>query len=68
VFLALGAASYVGVALIDYRFWLSVVHWFYLACLVPLVLVLIPGIGSERYGSQRWIDLGYFFHPALRGG
>ena len=60
VFLALGAALYVGVALIDYRFWLSVAHWFYLACLIPLVLVLIPGVGSERYGSQRWIDLGFF--------
>jgi rod shape determining protein RodA len=27
---------------------------------VPLVLVLMPGIGSEVYGAQRWIDLGFF--------
>jgi rod shape determining protein RodA len=56
--LALGAIVYVAVSLIDYRFWLSVAHWFYAACLVPLVLVLVPGIGSEVYGAQRWIHIG----------
>lgn len=60
VFLAAGAMLYVTVSLIDYRFWLSVSHWFYLACLLPLILVLIPGLGTEVYGSQRWIDLGFF--------
>ena len=60
VFLSAGALLYVTVSLIDYRFWLSVAHWFYLACLLPLVLVLIPGIGTEVYGSTRWIDLGFF--------
>ncbi len=56
--LALGAVVYVAVSLIDYRFWLSVAHWFYAACLVPLFLVLVPGIGSEVYGAQRWIHIG----------
>ncbi|MDB6128868.1 MAG: cell cycle protein, partial [Verrucomicrobia bacterium] len=51
---------YGAVSLVDYRFWLSVTHWFYAICLVPLVLVLVPGIGSEVYGSQRWINLGFF--------
>lgn len=60
VFLAAGALLYVTVSLIDYRFWLSVSHWFYLACLLPLFLVLLPGVGTEVYGSQRWIDLGFF--------
>ena len=60
VFLSAGAILYVTVSLIDYRFWLSVSHWFYLACLLPLLLVLLPGIGTEVYGSQRWIDLGVF--------
>lgn len=58
VFLCMGAGLYVMVSLIDYRFWLSVAHWFYLAAIVPLVLVLIPGIGEERFGAQRWLDLG----------
>ncbi|HEY1794278.1 MAG TPA: FtsW/RodA/SpoVE family cell cycle protein [Opitutaceae bacterium] len=65
VWLLLGAAVYVTVSLIDYQFWLDVAHWIYLVCVVPLVLVLIPGIGKEVYGSQRWIDLGVFnFEPS----
>ena len=60
VWLAAGAVIYVAVSLVDYRFWLSVAHWFYAICLIPLVLVLLPGIGSEVYGSQRWINLGFF--------
>lgn len=58
-----GAGIYTVVSLVDYRFWLSVTHWFYLACLVPLVLVFVPGVGgaaAEKWGAQRWIDLGYF--------
>ncbi len=57
-FLLLGGAVYVGVSLIDYRFWLSVAHWFYMAALVLLVLVLTPGVGEIRGGAQRWLNLG----------
>jgi rod shape determining protein RodA len=65
LWLFIGAGVYVGASLIDYQFWLSVAHWFYAICLVPLVLVLIPGIGTEVYGSQRWIHLGPFsFQPS----
>jgi rod shape determining protein RodA len=62
VFLGLGGIIYVVVALIDYRFWFSIAHWVYAACLVPLILVFIPGIGGsavEKWGAQRWIDLGF---------
>jgi rod shape determining protein RodA len=58
LWLVIGAGVYVTVSLIDYEFWLGVAHWFYALCLVPLVLVLVPGIGTEVYGSQRWIHLG----------
>jgi rod shape determining protein RodA len=61
VFLTIGAGLYVTVSLIDYRFWLSVAHWIYVACLIPLVIVLIPGIGgaaAEKWGASRWIPLG----------
>jgi rod shape determining protein RodA len=60
VFLVLGGGLYVAVSLIDYRFWLSIAHWFYAACILPLILVLLPGIGTEVYGSQRWINFGFF--------
>lgn len=58
VWLTAGAGVYLVVSLVDYRFWLSVWHWFYLACLLLLILVLLPGVGQERYGAQRWLDLG----------
>jgi len=65
VYLGLGACVYAATALIDYRFWLSVAHWFYLACLVPLLLVLVHGIGLSAGGSQRWINFGLFsFEPS----
>jgi rod shape determining protein RodA len=60
VWLAVGAGIYAAVSLIDYRIWLSVANWCYLAALILLVLVLIPGVGSDRFGARRWIDLGFF--------
>ena len=60
IFLGGGAALYIAVSLIDYRFWVSIAHWLYLASVVTLVLVLLPGIGLESGGSQRWINLGFF--------
>ncbi len=68
VWLAAGAGLYTAVSLMDYRFWLSVTHWFYAACLLPLVLVFVPGVGgaaAEKWGASRWIDLGFFsFQPS----
>jgi rod shape determining protein RodA len=61
LYLAVGGCVYVAVSLIDYRFWLSVAHWIYFACLVPLLVVLIPGVGGsavEKWGASRWIPLG----------
>src|SRR4051812_9009915 len=68
VYLAMGTVIYIAVSLTDYRFWLSVAHWFYSACMVPLLLVFIPGIGGaavDKWGARRWIDLGFFsFQPS----
>ena len=60
IWLAAGALLYGAVSLIDYRLWLSISHWFYFGCILTLLLVLTPGIGTERYGAQRWLDLGFF--------
>jgi rod shape determining protein RodA len=65
LWLLIGAGVYVTVSLIDYQFWLGVAHWVYALCMIPLVLVLVPGIGTEVYGSQRWIHLGFLsFEPS----
>jgi rod shape determining protein RodA len=62
-FLALGAGIYVGVSLIDYRFWLSIAHWFYAACMIPLFVVLFVSSSSgSAWGAQRWINLGLFHY------
>ncbi|GDY20198.1 rod shape-determining protein RodA [Verrucomicrobiota bacterium] len=38
---------------------------FYWTNILFLAAVLIPGIGSMRYGARRWIDLGFFqFQPS----
>ncbi|GAB5560633.1 MAG: rod shape-determining protein RodA [Synoicihabitans sp.] len=56
--LILGFVVYVGTSLIDYRFWLRVVHLFYVGSIILLVLVLIPGVGTEAFGAQRWLRVG----------
>ena len=60
----LGAAA--GLCCLDYRTvsrWAMVAYWL---SLVPLVAVLIPGIGSTKgWGAMRWIDLGFWqFQPS----
>ena len=42
----------------DYQQWARWSYVFYALGIVLLVAVLIPAIGSERYGARRWIDLG----------
>ena len=54
---------------LDYRRWVvnvghwrrSPVLWLQVAALVTLVLVLIPGIGTEAKGSRRWL---WHFQPS----
>jgi len=61
IFIMMGAALYTFISMVDYRAWLSIAHWFYLGCLVPLVYVLFrASSGNTAWGAQRWIDLGFF--------
>ncbi len=61
--MGLGAAG--AACLVSYHTlarWSFVVYWLMIICLVA---VLIPHIGSMRYGARRWIDLGFFqFQPS----
>ena len=45
---------------IDYRIYYKNATKIFLACIILLVLVLIPGIGSIRNGSRSWFGIGSF--------
>ena len=50
---------------IDYNIYKKHSNKFLLVCLVLLILVLIPGIGSVRNGSRSWFGiLGFGFQPS----
>ena len=42
------------------EYWLATRWWWLFGALVLLILVLIPGVGLEVNGSQRWLPLGPF--------
>ncbi len=60
IWYALGLAALYAVSLVDYRIlarWSFVAYW---GAIILLIGVLIPFIGSLRFGARRWIDLGFF--------
>ena len=65
VWYALGFGAAATLCLVDYHTlarWSFVAYWAMILCLVA---VLIPFIGSMRFGARRWIDLGFFqFQPS----
>jgi cell division protein FtsW len=47
------------------RFWEQVAPYFFLLGVLLLIVVLVPGVGREVNGSQRWLSLGMFnFQPS----
>jgi cell division protein FtsW len=56
--LALGIAAFVVVSRVRYTTWRRYAPILYLVVLAGLVLVLIPGVGTEVGGARRWLDLG----------
>jgi rod shape determining protein RodA len=60
IWYVLGAAAAAALCFADYRAlirWSLVVYW---AAVLLLVAVLVPGLGSMRFGARRWFDLGFF--------
>src|SRR5204863_6369089 len=60
IWYAVGISGAVILCLIDYHAlarWSLVIYW---ATILLLIIVLIPHIGSMRFGARRWIDLGFF--------
>ena len=65
VWYALGIGAGTALCVLDYHTlarWSVVAYW---ATIFFLVIVLIPHIGSMRFGARRWIDFGPFqFQPS----
>ena len=60
----IGLVAFVLLARLDYRIWQrlsSPIIWF---SLILLALVLIPGVGHEENGANRWIQIGSL--PAIQ--
>ena len=50
---------------IEYKFWRKVSFPIFLASIIFLILVFIPGMGTTTYGATRWVQLGSFsFQPS----
>ena len=64
--IVIGVLLAYGTTLIDYRLLRAYTPIIWLAAVVGLVLVLIPGIGSEINGARAWIALpgGFQIQPA----
>lgn len=56
--LGVGVAAATAVVLVPMRYWQLAAPYLFMTCVVLLVLVLVPGVGREVNGSQRWIGLG----------
>jgi cell division protein FtsW len=56
--MVLGIAAFFVASRVRYTAWRRFAPALYLIVLVGLVLVLVPGIGTQINGARRWLDLG----------
>jgi cell division protein FtsW len=56
--MVLGIAAFFVASRVRYTAWRGYAPVLYLIVLVGLVLVLLPGIGTQINGARRWLDLG----------
>jgi len=64
-FAILGVVFMLGVSKINYRIYAKYAYFIYAGVLLLMILVLVPGIGTEINGARRWIDLKFTtFQPS----
>lgn len=65
VWLALGAVAFIVMSRIPYTFWRKMTKPIVFSSLFLLLIVLIPGVGIEAFGSRRWLGFGSWrFQPS----
>ena len=63
--IGLGLGALLVVRRIPYKWYKSQIQWILILILLSLLLVLIPGLGSEINNARRWFQLkGFSFQPA----
>ena len=74
-FAVVGVIAMFVISKIDYTFYEKYGYVIYIVALAAMLLVFVPGLGSEVKGARRWIDLGFisfqpseFMKPALAIG
>lgn len=58
IFLIIGIIIMLIISKIDYKIYYQKANTILIICIVLLILVLIPGIGSVRNGSRSWFGIG----------
>lgn len=56
----IGSFSMIVISFIDYHIYKKYKWFFVIVSFILLLLVFIPNIGKGNYGSNRWINLGFF--------
>lgn len=60
LFFCIGIVLMIIVSKIDYRKYFKYSNKILLICIILLILVLIPGVGTVRNGSRSWFGIGSF--------
>jgi len=60
LWLAIGFLIMIFLSRIDYHIFKKISGPIFLANLILLALVLIPGVGTQIKGARRWLNLGFF--------
>lgn len=60
LFFIIGIIVMIIVSKIDYKLYFKKANILLIACIILLILVLIPGIGAIRNGSRSWFGIGSF--------
>lgn len=58
--LGIGIVGLVIAMRVDYHHWLRLARPLAIGTAVALVLVLVPHVGSDRFGARRWLTVGSF--------
>lgn len=63
--LVIGLIGVIVISILDYDYLARLSKYIYVICIALLILVLIPGVGSEQNGARSWFNFGPIsFQPA----